>query len=90
MLGRGCDFAATADGLAGLSAVSGGEGAVVQLTKKLKTIGKRQDGFISGLADPVEKMVFLLAVTPYASLGRPLPRYRCLRRSRVRTGPGLW
>ena len=42
-LGRGRHLASTADGLAGLSAVSGGEGAVTQPSKKLKTISKRQD-----------------------------------------------
>jgi hypothetical protein len=72
VLGRGRHLASTAEGLAGLSAVSGGEGAVAQLTKKLKTISNRQDWFITGFADPVEKMVFLLAETRYASLGRPL------------------
>jgi hypothetical protein len=41
--GRGRRLASTADGLAGLSAVSGGEGAVAQLTKKLQTISNRQD-----------------------------------------------
>jgi hypothetical protein len=58
VLGRGRQLASAADGLAGLSAVSGGEGAVAQLTKKLKTISKRQDGFITGFADPAEKMGF--------------------------------
>jgi hypothetical protein len=43
VLGRGRHFASSADGLAGLSAVSRGEGAVAQLSKKLKTISKRQD-----------------------------------------------
>jgi hypothetical protein len=57
VLGNGRHFASLADGLAGLSAVSGGKGAVAQLTKKLNTISNRQDGFITGFADPVEKIV---------------------------------
>ena len=66
MSGIGCDFASTADGLAGLSDVSGGEGAMAQPTRKLKAISNRQDGFITGFADPIEKMVFLLAGSRYS------------------------
>src|SRR5260370_16809081 len=66
VLGRGRHFASTADGLAGLSVVSGGEGAVAQLTKKLKTISNRQNWFITGFPDPFQKIAFLLAKTRYA------------------------